>query len=59
MPEPDDRSDYLGDGVYAWFDGYQTWIWTSNGITDSDRIAIDDATLRSLNNFHKRMKEDR
>ena len=23
---------YLGDGVYAEFDGYQIWVWTSNGI---------------------------
>jgi hypothetical protein len=49
--------DYLGDGVYAEFDGYQVWIWTSNGIVNGDKIALEPAVLRALNAFAKRCEE--
>jgi hypothetical protein len=39
---------YLGDGVYARFDGYQVVIWTSNGIDKSAEIALEPEVLRAL-----------
>lgn len=42
---------YLGDGVYAEFDGYQIWVWTSNGIEASPRIALEPAVIERLNEF--------
>lgn len=45
---------YLGDGVYARFDGYHVWIWTSNGIQDSEHIAIEPDVFYALEKFfHK------
>ena len=42
---------YIGDGVYAWFDGYQVWIYTSNGVEESKPIALDPLTMNSLINY--------
>ena len=46
---------YLGDGVYADFDGYQVWIWTSNGIRESERIALEPSVIRNLLDYAKRV----
>ena len=43
--------NYLGDGVYAEFDGYQIWLSTLEG----SRIALDNATFNSLIDFHKKI----
>ena len=32
---------YLGDGVYAEFDGEHIWLTTENGIEVTNRIALD------------------
>jgi hypothetical protein len=35
---------YLGDGVYAGWDGYQIWLWTLEG----DSIAIEAPVMTML-----------
>lgn len=48
--------DYLGDGVYASFDGYH--IWLDLGAQDSTtRIALDPYVLAALNRYAKRILE--
>lgn len=47
------KETYLGDGVYAEFDGYQIWIYTSNGIERSPKIALEPSTFVSLVEYHK------
>jgi hypothetical protein len=34
---------YIGDGVYAGYDpeSDHVWLWTSNGVTDSNTIAFE------------------
>ena len=47
---------YLGDSVYAHFDGYQVWLYTDNGYgpnTPSEGIALEPAVLDALNLFLK------
>lgn len=36
---------YLGDGLYASFDGYQIKLFAHNGISETDAIYIEPATL--------------
>lgn len=43
--------DYLGDGVYAGFDGYQIWLWTLEG----SRIAIEPAVYEALTEYTRRL----
>lgn len=38
------QRQYLGDGVYAGFDGYQIWLWTLEG----DSIAIECQVMNAL-----------
>ena len=46
---------YLGDGAYAGHDGFQAWVWTSNGITESKPIALEPDVLISLIEYAKRV----
>lgn len=44
---------YLGDSVYAQFDGYHVILTTNNGYPDDprNRIALEPEVLASLNKF--------
>jgi hypothetical protein len=44
---------YIGDGVYAYFDGYQVWIYTSNGRYESEPTALNDNTMIALIEYAK------
>lgn len=48
----DDR-DYLGDGVYASFDGYQIWLSTLEGYS----IALEPTVMNSLVNYADKVFE--
>jgi hypothetical protein len=49
-PEP----RYLGDGVYAKFDGYHVWLLTgSHEASEADnKVALEPAVFRALAKFH-------
>ena len=51
------RVEYLGDGVYVDFDGYQLGIWTSDGATDSGKIYLEPAVLNALVGYYKRVSK--
>lgn len=40
---------YLGDGVYASFDGYQVWLRTGDG--NRNEIALEAAVLDALKRY--------
>jgi hypothetical protein len=42
-----DKETYLGDGVYASFDGYQVWL----RVDDGSRIALEPEVMANLNEF--------
>jgi len=46
---------YLGDAVYAKYDGRGIWLYTTDGITpEIDKIYLEDFVLRALIVFAKR-----
>ena len=53
---------YLGDGVYASFDGYQIWLKTSNGYETTNEIAMESEVIQNLfeyiENLKKRISND-
>lgn len=53
--------EYLGDGAYADFDGYQVWITitTSNGIVTTNEIALEPKVMQRLINYWKKILEIR
>lgn len=49
----DKHQEYLGDGVYASFDGYQIWLKTLEG----HRIALEPSVFDNLVNYKERLIE--
>ena len=46
---------YLGDGVYASFDGFQIWLATGD---DSNKVvALEPEALKALNGYAKSINE--
>jgi hypothetical protein len=39
---------YLGDGLYAHFDGYQIELYASDGICKTDRVYLEPAVFKTF-----------
>ena len=55
------NKDYLGDGVYAEFDGYNIWL-RANDHRDgfcTDKICIEPSVLDAMNRFYQRMTQQK
>ena len=48
---------YLGDAVYASFDGYQILLVTTNGLSITNKIAIEPSVFQNLLMFKKAIGE--
>ena len=48
---------YLGDGVYASFDGYQIWLRTTREDGIDHMIALEPEVLRALKEYVNRLNE--
>lgn len=48
---------YLGDGVYASFDGYNVWLDT-RAQEPVHRIALEPAVLAALNTYLTRLRQE-
>lgn len=48
---------YLGDSVYAEFDGCGIVLTTENGMGPSNTIVLEPEVLRALNEFVERIKQ--
>jgi hypothetical protein len=46
---------YLGDAVYASFDGYQIWLRTGDG--NNQRIALEPQVLSALFDYARNLRE--
>jgi hypothetical protein len=51
--------EYMGDSVYAAFDGYHIILTTENGYPDdpSNRIAIEPQVLEAINRYATRIAQ--
>lgn len=59
MPtEPMPKQEYLGDGVYAEFDGYQVWLRTPREMGWHE-IAIEPAVYNRLREFARSVGVER
>ena len=47
---------YLGDGVYASFDGYQIWLCTGDG--NNQRIALEPVVYSNLVRYANSLKNN-
>ena len=51
-----EKETYLGDAVYASFDGYQIWLRT--GDSGNQRIALEPAVLNALDDYRKHLQQE-
>lgn len=51
------KHQYIGDGVYAEFDGYGIWLRTGDHRDDrcDNKVYLEPDILTSLNNFYSHM----
>ena len=56
-PKPEFPVMYLGDAVYATFDGYHIWLRTSNGVSFTNEVALEPSVLDALDVYRQRLKE--
>jgi len=47
---------YLGDSVYADYDGYHIWIYTDNGLGATNKIALEPNVYDALIQFNEKVK---
>lgn len=52
--QPSQEREYLGDGLYVEFDGYQLKLSASNGMFDHDTVYLEPGVLRALIAYIKR-----
>ena len=52
------HSEYLGDSVYASFDGYHIMLTTDNGYGPTNTIFLEPQVLVALENYVKRLQKD-
>lgn len=50
MSVEENKETYLGDAVYASFDGFQIWLRTGDG--NDNRIALEPAVFKALVEYH-------
>jgi hypothetical protein len=53
MTTPDQKDAYLGDGVYASFDGYQIWLAVNHH--ENKQVAMEPTVLLSLLAYAERV----
>jgi hypothetical protein len=48
---------YLGDGLYASFDGWQIELYASNGIEKTNSVLLDSDTLAAFLKYVERLQQ--
>lgn len=49
--------EYLGDGAYIDYDGYQIWVTTTNGISITNEIAFEPEVMENLIKYWNKILE--
>ena len=49
------NKEYLGDGLYVEFDGYQIRLFASNGMKDTGEVFLEPEVLRSFIKYAERL----
>ena len=53
----ENKKEYLGDGVYAKYDGMGVWLTAENGYGVVNQIYIEDTIFYELKRYWERMYE--
>ena len=50
-------ASYLGDGVYAIYDGYGIWLHANDHENPTDKIYLEPSVIKALNNFNEELNQ--
>lgn len=53
-----DYKDYLGDGLYVRHDGYQVWLYASDGLRTTNEVALEPEVLLAFDRWRERVRDD-
>ena len=56
-PKPSSEPEYMGDGVYAQFDGYQIELYTHNGYEKLTSIFLEPAVYAAIRAYGAKVWE--
>lgn len=51
------EAQYLGDGLYVQFDGYQVWLLANSHTHPTDKVALEPPVLEAFLSFVRELKE--
>ena len=54
MPDDESKFTYLGDGLYASFDGYQIELRANSMTMPTDKVFLEPSVMRSLIKYAER-----
>jgi hypothetical protein len=54
----DEYQEYLGDGVYVKFDGYQIVLMANSHVSPTDTIALDPHVIKALIRYVERLENE-
>ena len=54
----ENKTEYLGDGVYAVYDGFGIQLRVNDMVYPSDVVYLEDSVINALNRFWERIKEE-
>jgi len=58
MPKDiDPQHEYLGDGVYASFDGWHIWLRTGSHDSEENKVALEPGVYAALVRYHDRLQK--
>jgi hypothetical protein len=49
--QPPESAEYLGDGLYAIFDGRGIWLHANDHLNPTDRVYLEPETLQAFDRF--------
>ena len=49
---------YLGDGLYAEYDGFGIWLKANHHLHPTDKVYLEPSVYESLTRFVERIKEE-
>jgi hypothetical protein len=55
--EPLPKPEYLGDGLYADYDGWQIRLFATNGVTTTNEVYLEPSVLQAFLSFVKTIRE--
>lgn len=59
MNDHDKEDTYLGDGLYASYDGWQVELYASNGRDKTNHVYLEPAVLAEFLDYLERLKAQR